>query len=401
MARLLSDRVGIVGGGIIGLAVARELLRVRPTWTVKVLEKEAALGQHQTGHNSGVVHAGLYYAPGSLKATLCRRGVGLLKDFCAQHELIYDECGKLVVARDDDEAARLRAICDRASANRVPGLRLLEPEAMGEIEPHVEGRLAVHSPTTAIVDFGAVARAMADEIVDAGATVHCGFLVRSIREATDVVIGSEGGDLHFDRVVLCAGLQTDRVAKLVGAGGDPQIVPFRGEYYRLVDDRSHLVRGLVYPVPDPHLPFLGIHFTRRVDGTVDVGPNAVLALAREGYRRRDVSLGDIAELIRWPGFWRAARHYWRSGVSEMIGSLSKQEFVRRARAYLPDLAVRDVIPAPAGVRAQAIDRQGALLDDFSVTRHGSVIAIRNAPSPAATSSLAIAEHICARLIARN
>jgi L-2-hydroxyglutarate oxidase LhgO len=397
----VSGRVGIVGGGIIGLAVARELLRVRPTWTVKVLEKEAALGQHQTGHNSGVVHAGLYYAPESLKATLCRRGVGLLKDFCAQHELTYDECGKLVVALDEDEAVRLRAICDRATANQVPGLRLLEPEAMAEIEPHINGRLAVHSPTTAIVDFGAVARAMTDEITDAGATVHCGFLVRSIREATDVVVRSAEDDLHFDHVVLCAGLQSDRVAKLVGAGGDPQIVPFRGEFYRLLDDRSHLVRGLVYPVPDPRLPFLGIHFTRRVNGAVDVGPNAVLALAREGYRRRDVSLEDIANMVRWPGFWRAAHKYWRTGVSEMIGSLSKQVFVRRARAYLPELAMRDVIPAPAGVRAQAIDRQGALLDDFSVTRHGSVIAVRNAPSPAATSSLAIAEHICARLLARN
>ena len=397
----MSGRVGIVGGGIIGLAVARELLRVRPTWTVTVLEKEAALGQHQTGHNSGVVHAGLYYAPGSLKATLCRRGVGLLKDFCAQHNLTYDECGKLVVALDNDEAVRLHAMYDRATANQVPGLRLLQPEAMTEIEPHINGRLAIHSKTTAIVDFGAVARAMADEIIAAGATVLRGFLVRSIRETTDVVIGSKGSDLHFDHVVLCAGLHSDRVAKLVGAGDAPQIVPFRGEYYRLLDNRSHLVRGLVYPAPDPRLPFLGIHFTRRVDGAVDVGPNAVLALAREGYRRRDVSLRDIADMVRWPGFWRAAHKHWRTGVSEMIGSLSKQVFVRRARAYLPDLTMRDVIPAPAGVRAQAIDRQGALLDDFSVTRHGAVIAVRNAPSPAATSSLAIAEHICARLLARN
>jgi len=397
----VSGRVGIVGGGIIGLAVARELLRVRPTWTVTVLEKEAALGQHQTGHNSGVVHAGLYYAPGSLKATLCRRGVGLLKDFCAQHNLTYDECGKLVVALDNDEAVRLHAMYDRATANQVPGLRLLQPEAMTEIEPHINGRLAIHSKTTAIVDFGAVARAMADEIIAAGATVLRGFLVRSIRETTDVVIGSKGSDLHFDHVVLCAGLHSDRVAKLVGAGDAPQIVPFRGEYYRLLDNRSHLVRGLVYPAPDPRLPFLGIHFTRRVDGAVDVGPNAVLALAREGYRRRDVSLRDIADMVRWPGFWRAAHKHWRTGVSEMIGSLSKQVFVRRARAYLPDLTMRDVIPAPAGVRAQAIDRQGALLDDFSVTRHGAVIAVRNAPSPAATSSLAIAEHICARLLARN
>ena len=274
-------------------------------------------------------------------------------------------------------------------------------EAFREIEPHAEGRLALHSPTTAVVDFGAVARALAHEILQAGAIVRCDFPVRSIYETSDVVVGPLSDTLRFDRVVICAGLQTDRVARLVGGSASPRIVLFRGEYYRLVSERTHLVRGLVYPVPDPRLPFLGIHFTRRVDGSVDIGPNAVLALAREGYRRRTVDLADIADMVTWPGFWRAARTYWRSGLSEMIGSVSKSVIVRRAQAYVPEVAVRDVVPAPAGVRAQAIDRQGTLVDDFSVTRHGSVIAVRNAPSPAATSSLAIAEHICARLISEK
>ena len=267
----MNDRVGIVGGGIIGLAVARELLRVRPTWRVTILEKEADAGRHQSGHNSGVVHAGLFYSPGSLKATLCRRGVGLLKTYCADHDLVYDECGKLVIALDDDEAVRLRAIYDQAAANLVPGLRLLDRDALREIEPHAEGLLAIHSPTTAIVDFGAVARSMATEVTDAGAVVRYDFPVTSISEGADIVVGSHQDQLHFDRVIICAGLHTDRVAKLVGDGDDPRIVPFRGEYYRLVPERTHLVRGLIYPVPDPRLPFLGVHFTRRVGGTVDLG----------------------------------------------------------------------------------------------------------------------------------
>ena len=397
----MNDRVGIVGGGIIGLAVARELLRVRPTWRVTILEKEADAGRHQSGHNSGVVHAGLFYSPGSLKATLCRRGVGLLKTYCADHDLVYDECGKLVIALDDDEAVRLRAIYDQAAANLVPGLRLLDRDALREIEPHAEGLLAIHSPTTAIVDFGAVARSMATEVTDAGAVVRYDFPVTSISEGADIVVGSHQDQLHFDRVIICAGLHTDRVAKLVGDGDDPRIVPFRGEYYRLVPERTHLVRGLIYPVPDPRLPFLGVHFTRRVGGTVDLGPNAVLALAREGYRRRDLNLADVADIVTWPGFWRMARKYWRSGCSEVAGSISKQLFVRRARAYVPDVTARDVVPAPAGVRAQAISRDGALVDEFVLTRRGPIVAIRNAPSPAATSSLAIAEHICRDLTAES
>jgi L-2-hydroxyglutarate oxidase LhgO len=392
-----SERVGIVGGGIVGLAVARRLLSVRPGSRVTVLEKDADVARHQTGRNSGVVHAGLYYTPGSLKATLCRRGGGLLKDFCAHHALPYEECGKLVVALDDEQAVRLRAIFARASANGVPGIRLLERSAIRDIEPHAEGLLAIHSPRTAIVDFAAVARAIASEIRAGGADVRCSFRVTAIHEGTDVVVASPADQLHFDRLVICAGLHGDRVARLAGHDDDPRVVPFRGEYYRLVPGRAGLVRGLIYPVPDPRLPFLGVHFTKRVGGAVDVGPNAVLALAREGYRWRDVSPRDVADMLRWPGFWRVARKYWSTAVSEVAGSLSKEWFVRQARAYVPELTARDVVPAPAGVRAQAVDRQGRLVDDFALTRRGSILAVRNAPSPAATSSLAIAEHICTEL----
>jgi L-2-hydroxyglutarate oxidase LhgO len=393
----MSDRIGIIGGGIVGLAVARQLLRVRPGSRVTVLEKESEVARHQTGHNSGVAHAGLYYKPGSLKATLCRRGIGLLKDFCAQHGLPYDECGKLVVALNEDEAVRLRAIYERASTNGVPGLRILERSAIRDVEPHAEGLLAIHSPQTAIVDFVAVARAIAGEIEDQGASVRCSFPVTSIRQGASVVVESGAERMHFDRLVICAGLQSDRVARLAGHGDDPRVIPFRGEYYKLVPGRANLVRGLIYPVPDPRLPFLGVHFTRRVDGSVDVGPNAVLALAREGYRWRDVNATDVAEIVTWPGFWRVALRYWRTGVSEIIGSVSREAFVKLARAYVPDVTARDVVPAPAGVRAQAVDRRGNLVDDFALTRSGAIVAVRNAPSPAATSSLAIAEHICGEL----
>lgn len=394
-------RVGVVGGGIVGLAVARQLLRLRPDFEVTVLEKESEVGQHQTGHNSGVVHAGLYYKPGSLKATLCRRGVGLLKTFCAEHGIPYNECGKLVVALDDEQAVRLRSLAERAKANAVPGLRLLEKEAIREIEPHAAGVLALHSPTTAIVDFTKVAQALSCDIQASGGTVRRSFAVTAIRQEKGVMVAAKDEQLHFDRLVICAGLHADHVARMAGDGDDPRIVPFRGEYYRLVPQRAEWVRGLIYPVPDPRLPFLGVHFTRRVSGVVDVGPNAVLALAREGYRRTDVKLADAAEILGWPGSWRVVRKYWRTGIHEVLGSLSKRIFMDRARAYVPEITADDVVPAPAGVRAQAVDRGGNLVDDFVVNRRGAIVAVRNAPSPAATSSLAIAEHICAEWLTRE
>ncbi|MBA9007501.1 MULTISPECIES: L-2-hydroxyglutarate oxidase [Thermomonospora] len=387
--------IGVVGGGIIGLATARRL--AASGTRVTVLEKEDRLAAHQTGHNSGVAHAGLYYAPGSLKATLCRRGIGLLKEYCAERGLPYVECGKVVVARHAGEVSRLREIRRRATANGVPGLRWLDAAGLREVEPHAAGVAALHSPHTAIVDFPAVARAFAEDVTEAGGTVRLGFEVTRIRRSGGRVVVNE--ELAFDRLVVCAGLQSDRVARLAGDDPAPAIVPFRGEYYRLAPHRTDLVRGLIYPVPDPRYPFLGVHFTRRVDGGVDVGPNAVLALAREGYRRRDLHPADVWETLRWPGFRRLARRHWRTGLREMYGSAVKRAFAAEARSFVPELRVADLVPAPAGVRAQAVDPDGSLVDDFRIGRLGPVVTVRNAPSPAATSSLAIAEHVAAQVLA--
>lgn len=389
---MTSDRVVVVGAGIVGLAVARRL--ARSGHAVTVLDKEPAVAVHQSGHNSGVVHAGIYYAPGSLKAVLCRRGVGLLKEFCAEHQLPYREIGKLVVARDETEVDRLRDLETRATANGVPGLRWLGPAEVREIEPHVRGAAALHSPTTAIVDFRAVARAMAEDVRAVGGEVRLGEPVLAVdRDGGRAAVGTPRDRLVADRVVLCAGLHSDVLARTAGDEPGPAIVPFRGEYYRLVPERAELVRGLVYPVPDPAYPFLGVHLTPRVDGSVDIGPNAVLATAREGYRRRDVSLRDLGETLRWPGTRVLFRHHWRAGVHEMKGSLSKRAFIAAARDYVPELRSTDVVRAPAGVRAQAVDRDGSLVDDFRISRLGPITAVRNAPSPAATSSLAIAEYV--------
>lgn len=395
------QRYAVVGGGIIGTAVARRLLAERPDAEVTVLEKEDRLAAHQTGRNSGVVHAGLYYEPGSLKATLCRRGVALLKEFCAEHGLPYDEVGKVLVALDGAEEERLGAIAERARANGVPGVRVIDRAELRELEPHVTGIAALHSPTTAIVDYVSVTERLAADARAAGATVRTGFEVAAFRSADGevVVAGTSGEEVVADRVVLCAGLQVDRLARLAGDDDAPRIVPFRGEYYALTPEKRALVNGLVYPVPDPRYPFLGVHLTPRFDGEVLVGPNAVLALAREGYRWRDVSPAELAAIARFPGFRRFARQHWRTGLAEMRGSLSKKAYTAAARRYVPELTADDMVPAAAGVRAQALESDGSLVDDFRITRRGAVVAVRNAPSPAATSSLAIAEHLVGVLLA--
>jgi len=394
------ERIGIVGAGILGLAVARRLAEVRPQAALTVLDKEQAIGLHQTAHNSGVAHAGLYYAPGSLKARLCREGIELLQPFCEEHGIPYDECGKLVVARDASELDRLREIQRRATHNGVPGLRWLEGiDALREIEPSVAGVAAVHSPHTAIVDFQAVAQTLADQVTAHGGAILLGRDVQAIdRRGAEVIVSAAGEQHAFDSLVLCAGLQSDRVAQLAGDEPGPAIIPFRGEYMRLRRGSEHLVRGLIYPVPDPTFPFLGVHFTRRVDGGVDIGPNAVLAFAREGYRRTDVVPADVAAVLRWPGFRRLAVRYWRTGLKEMIGSVSPSAFVREAQTFVPALRLSEVEPAPAGVRAQSIDADGSLVDDFRIHHLGPVVAVRNAPSPAATSSLAIARHVVDQLL---
>ena len=358
-----------------------------------MVDKEAAVGRHQTSHNSGVVHAGLYYPPGSLKARLCTRGRQLLREFCEARDVPYEECGKLVVASTSDEVPALRQIEGRAEANGVPGLRWLTGAELNDIEPHAAGVAALHSPHTAIVDFPKMAEAMAAEL-----DVRLGFEVTGFRTTgTEVVVSSPAGDLPADRVIVCAGLQADRVARLAGDQAGPAIVAFRGEYWRLVPQRTHLVEGLIYPVPDPAYPFLGVHFTRRVGGIVDVGPNAVLALAREGYRRRDIQPGDVRETLAWPGFRKMVGQHWRPGLRELRGSLSKRAFIAAARRLVPEVDGRRTwCRRPAGVRAQAVDADGSLVDDFRIgSAPGSarVVTVRNAPSPGATSSLAIAEYL--------
>ena len=397
------QRYAVVGGGIIGTAVARRLLARAPDAVVTVLEKEDRLAAHQTGRNSGVVHAGLYYEPGSLKATLCRRGVSLLREFCAEKGLPYEEIGKVLVALDGAEQERLGAIAERARANGVPGVRVIDRAELHELEPHVAGIAALHSPTTAIVDYVAVTEQLAEEARKAGATVRTGFEVAGLRSTGGevVVTSTAGEEVVVDRVVLCSGLQVDRLARLAGDDDAPRIVPFRGEYYALRPDKRALVNGLVYPVPDPRYPFLGVHLTPRVDGEVLVGPNAVLALAREGYRWRDVSPTELAAIVRFPGFRRFAKQHWRTGLAEMRGSLSKRAYTAAARRYVPELTVADMVPATAGIRAQALESDGSLVDDFRITRRGAVVAVRNAPSPAATSSLAIAEHLVELLLAEG
>jgi len=392
-------RIGVVGAGIIGLAVARRLAQLEPGAAVTVLEKEDDVALHQTGRNSGVVHAGIYYAPGSLKAQLCRHGGELLREYCAAREIPLVECGKLVVALDASQLERLDELERRGRANGVPGLRRLCGEELREVEPHAVGFAGLHSPATAITDYRAIARAFADDVREAGGEVLLGAEVRAIRRAgAEAVVETSLGGFAFDRLVLCAGLQSDRLARLAGDEREPPIVPFRGEYYRLRPERESLVRGLLYPVPDPAYPFLGIHFTRRVGGQVDVGPNAVLALAREGYRRRDVRFRDLAETLASRGFRALVRKHWRMGVRELRGSLSKRAFAAEAQRYLPEISASDLVPAPAGVRAQALDRDGSLVDDFRISTLGPVVAIRNAPSPGATSCLAIAEHIAAAVL---
>jgi (S)-2-hydroxyglutarate dehydrogenase len=396
-------RFVVVGGGILGIATARALLGDHGAASVVVLEKEDALGRHQTSHNSGVVHAGIYYPAGSLKARLCRAGGERMKAFCAAHGLPYEECGKVVVARSPEEVEPLRRLQERAAANGVPGLAWLDEAGLRAVEPEAHGVAALHSPHTAIADFAAVARALARELEAGGGEVRVGARAVAVRRAgsgVEVAL-ADGSTVAGDRAVICAGLHADRLARASGASASPRIVPFRGEYWKLRPERAGLVRGLIYPVPDPSLPFLGVHLTRKVSGEVWIGPNAVLALAREGYGWRTVRARDAAESLAWPGTWRMMGRHWRAGAGELHRSLSKRAFIRDAATYVPALRLTDVVRAPAGVRAQALDRDGALVDDFRLEVDGPVAWVRNAPSPAATSSLAIADELCARVLARG
>jgi (S)-2-hydroxyglutarate dehydrogenase len=389
--------VVVIGAGIVGLATARELLIRYPGLRLLVLEKDPEIAAEQTGHNSGVMHAGIYYKAGSLKAQLCTTGVRLLFDYCAARNIPVDRCGKVIVATDESELGRLDDLFARGQANGVPGLERIGPERLREIEPHAAGVAAIYSPNTAIVDFGRVARAYATDVRRAGGGIVTRCLVRGIREdAAGIRLATSRGVLTTRNLISCAGLQSDRLAGLAGAPRDVRIVPFRGDYYVLRPEKRYLCRGLIYPTPDPALPFLGVHFTKRIDGEVWAGPNAVLAFAREGYRRVDVSPRDLAELARYGGFWRMARGYWRVGVGEMYRDFVKAGFVRALQRYVPEVQSADLVPGPAGVRAQAVGADGSLVDDFLVYSTANMVHVRNAPSPAATSSLAIAGMIVDR-----
>ena len=383
-----------MGAGILGLATARELGRRHPALKIAVVEREPGIARHQTAHNSGVVHAGIYYAPGSLKARLCVEGARELLELCEARGVAHERCGKLIVATESSELAALDELERRGRANGVAGLRRLGASELRAVEPHVAGVAALHSPATGIVDFPGVARALADDVRAAGATITTGCEVRGAREAgRTVVVEHSQGHTEATAAVFCAGAWADRLATGAGAEADPRIVPFRGAYLRLRPERRELVRGLVYPVPDPRLPFLGVHLTRHVDGEVLVGPTALLSPGREAYRLRDASARDIADALRWPGTWRMAGRFWRTGAEELRYAASTRAVARAAARFVPELRAADVVPGPAGIRAQAVARDGTLVDDFVFSRTGRALHVRNAPSPAATSALAIARVI--------
>ncbi len=391
----------IIGAGIVGLATALRLGAIRPDLRIALIEREDRIAAHQTGHNSGVVHAGLYYPPGSSKALLCREGKRQLERYCEEREIPIAHPGKLVVALDEAELPQLAALHERGTANRVEGLEEVGPERIRELEPHAAGIRALWSPRTGIVDFARVARAYADDVERRGSSITLSCPATGIRRATaGVTVGTPGGEVRARAVIACAGLWADRVAALSGdqTPDAPRILPFRGDYYRLTPDAARLVRGLIYPVPDPRFPFLGVHLTRRIDDEVWAGPNAVLAFRRDGYRRRDVSVRDLASALAYPGLLRLGRRYWRTGLAEMWRDASRGAFARELRRYLPELRDEQLRFGPSGVRAQAMRRDGTLLDDFDLVGRDGVLHVRNAPSPAATSSLAIGERLAARAL---
>jgi len=386
-----ATRYVVVGAGIVGLAVAHRLLLDRPHATVTVLEKENRVGGHQTGHNSGVIHSGVYYRPGSLRANLCVAGARSMVEFCREHGIPVEVTGKLIAATSEAELPRLQTLAQRAEANGVPA-RLVDPAAARELEPHVACLAGLHITSTGITDYGAVCEVLAKLIVDRGGEVRTGVRVTSIGADR---VHTTAGEVPMDTLVNCAGLHADRIARMAGVTPPVRIIPFRGEYFTI--RRADLVRGLIYPVPDPDLPFLGVHLTRTVDGHLHAGPNAVLALAREGYRWRRINLRDLAETARYPGMWRLARRHLGTGVDEVRRSLSRRRFAASLARLVPDVTTEDLVPAPAGVRAQAVGRDGALLDDFLLVRHERQLHVLNAPSPAATSSLEIARRIADEL----
>lgn len=388
----------IIGGGIIGLATAMQVAEKYSRVKLLLLEKETRLASHQTGHNSGVIHAGIYYKPGSLKAETCRVGRTALLDFCDKNGIRYELCGKVIVATDEEELPRLEELFRRGTANGVPGLEMIGPARLREIEPYARGIQAVYSPATGIIDFTQVAEVYARRIKEQGAEILTSREVKNvIQRGDEVVVETPAGEFTSRYLLNCGGLFSDRIARMMAQGDShrlaARIIPFRGEYYTLIPEKRFLVKGLIYPVPDPRFPFLGVHFTRTVHGYVEAGPNAVLAFAREGYKKTDINLGDLWETLSYKGFQLLARRYWRMGLEESYRSLSKRAFTKALQRLLPDVTKRDLISGGSGVRAQAVAPDGTLLDDFVIRRTGNAVHVLNAPSPGATASLAIGKRI--------
>jgi 2-hydroxyglutarate dehydrogenase len=388
------DRV-VIGAGILGLAVARELLARHPDSRIAVVDKADRVAAHQTSHNSGVIHAGVYYAPGSLKARMCVRGAALMYEYCERRGIDVNRIGKLIIATDAGELPGLDELERRSRANGVPGIRRIGGPEIREIEPHAIGVAALHSPNTGIVDFRTVCDRLAADVVQAGAELRLGWPVRDVlANARQIrLIGPDGDAIEAAGAVFCAGLWADRLAVRAGASADPRIVPFRGGYLRLRADRRGVVNGLIYPVPDPALPFLGVHLTPQIGGEVVLGPSALLVGARDAYGLTTVRRGDLADTFAWPGTWRMMRRWWKTGLQEVHLAASRRAFAAHAARYVPGLTAADMTPGFAGVRAQAVARDGKLVDDFVISRTDRAVHVRNAPSPAATSSLALAELI--------
>ncbi len=389
----------IIGGGIVGLATGLEVLGRFPGVSLEVIEKEPEVAVHQTSHNSGVIHSGIYYKPGTLKARLCTEGANGLFRFCDEHAIPYDICGKVIVATSQNESVRLDEIYSRGIANGLNGLRMLTGDEIRELEPHASGIRGIHVPSTGIVDYGTVARKYAELIERRGGTIRVSHEVIALRPSkNNTVIETTRGPIEAQLVINCAGLQSDRVSRMANARLDLTVVPFRGEYYELVPDKRHFVRNLLYPVPDPRFPFLGVHFTRRISGGVEAGPNAVLALKREGYTKTSFSAGDVWDYASFPGFWIMAAKYWSMSLDEYFRSFSKAAFVRSLQRLLPEITAGDLVPGGSGVRAQALGRNGELIDDFHFVHTKGIVHVCNVPSPAATASLAIAKHIVSTIV---
>ena len=386
--------IAIIGAGIIGLATAMTLAKEYPRYKIAVLEKDSDIAQHQTGHNSGVMHAGIYYAPGTQKANFCSVGGKLLREFCDEHNVEYEMCGKVIVAINDDEVPRLEDLFQRGTANGAEGLEMVGPERLRELEPYAAGVKAIFSPNTGIVDFKKVSDAYSTEYRENGGDLLTNTTVRSIsRRDGRIYLETSRGDIETQRVINCAGLHADSVARMMGVDPGLRIVPFRGEYFSIRPESAHMVKGLIYPVPNPAMPFLGVHFTKRINGTVEAGPNAVLAMAREGYKKTDFNFRDMMGMFTFPGFWKMSASYWKVGVDEQYRSLRKSVFLKSLQTLMPEIQMEDLAQPGGGVRAQAVDKNGNLLQDFAISETENAIHVLSAPSPGATSSLTISRYI--------